>query len=185
MHIYLCAIPCLAMQVSMRGIVSLFCTPPASLQIRVEEEGEMWVMLGGGGLSPEQPPLAPHLRQVLKRAKLSLGRGNPPKGGRIWNINRWQMLYHLQYLWFITAAAVHVHQKLNFVNLSEGTSIQNKIYIFKPQYIENIGTNFPVLFFRLGTFDPWRQKLISRFPWFCCQLATGSLVWCRTAWQDK
>ena len=138
----------------------------------------------GRGAKPRAAP-PPHLRQVLKRAKLSLGRGDPPKGGRIWNINRWQMLYHLQYLWFITAAAVHVHQKLNFVNLSEGTSIQNKIYLFKPQYIENIGTNFPVLFFRLGTFDPWRQKLISRFPWFCCQLATGSLVWCRTAWQDK
>ena len=54
MHIYLCAIPCLAMHISMRGIVSLFCTPPASLQIGVEEgmRCELW-----GGLSPEQPPL--------------------------------------------------------------------------------------------------------------------------------
>ena len=47
-----------------------------------------------GGAKPRAAP-PPHLRQVLKRAKLSLGRGNPPKGGRIWNINRWQMLYHI------------------------------------------------------------------------------------------
>ena len=113
---------------------------------------EMWVV---GGAKPRAAPPS-HLRQVLKRAKLSLGRGNPPKGGRIWNINRWQMLYHLQYLWFITAAAVQCSPEIIFCQF---IWVSRTRYIFLNLNISNILEQIFHTFFQAWIFPPLAAEI--------------------------